>query len=43
VSKNDGTHQFSRSLREHNAAVNQFQRRGGHRPRAKPAVNRGVS
>lgn len=26
VSKNDGTHQFSRSLREHNRAVNQFQR-----------------
>ena len=43
VSKNNGTHHFSRSLREHNAAVNQFQRRGGHRPRAKPAVNRGVS
>ena len=26
VSKNDGTHQFSRSLKEHNLAVNRFQR-----------------
>lgn len=26
VSKNDGTHQFSKSLQEHNKAVNQFQR-----------------
>lgn len=26
VSKNDGTHQFSKSLQEHNRAVNQFQR-----------------
>ena len=26
VSRNDGTHQFSRSLKEHNRAVNQFQR-----------------
>lgn len=26
VSRNDGTHQFSRSLKEHNKAVNQFQR-----------------
>lgn len=26
VSRNDGTHQFSRSLAEHNRAVNQFQR-----------------
>lgn len=26
VSKNDGTHQFSKSLKEHNRAVNQFQR-----------------
>ncbi|MDR2945777.1 MAG: endolytic transglycosylase MltG [Candidatus Adiutrix sp.] len=26
VSKNDGTHQFSRTLAEHNKAVNQFQR-----------------
>lgn len=44
VSKNDGTHQFSRSLREHNAAVNVYQRRGaGHRHRAKPAPIRGVS
>jgi len=27
VSKNDGTHYFSKSLREHNNAVNRFQRR----------------
>ena len=27
VSKNDGTHKFSKSLSEHNAAVNQYQRR----------------
>ena len=27
VSKNDGTHVFSRTLREHNRAVNQYQRR----------------
>lgn len=26
VSKNDGTHQFSKSLKEHNRAVNQFQK-----------------
>jgi UPF0755 protein len=29
VSRNDGTHQFSETLREHNRAVNRFQRRGG--------------
>ncbi|MFZ5861638.1 MAG: endolytic transglycosylase MltG [Nitrospirota bacterium] len=28
VARNDGTHQFSRTLREHNRAVNEFQRRG---------------
>ena len=28
VSKNDGTHQFSKTLREHTRAVNQYQRRG---------------
>ena len=28
VSKNDGTHQFSRDLRSHNNAVNRFQRSG---------------
>lgn len=27
VSKNDGTHQFSKTLKEHNNAVNQYQRR----------------
>lgn len=43
VSKNDGTHQFSRSLREHNAAVNVYQRHGGRRSRAKPAVIRSMS
>jgi UPF0755 protein len=41
VSRNDGTHQFSRSLREHNKAVNQFQRRS--KARAKQATLRGVS
>jgi UPF0755 protein len=36
VARNDGTHQFSRTLRDHNRAVNQFQRRGhrGQTPRA---------
>lgn len=29
VSRNDGTHVFSRSYREHRAAVDRFQRRGG--------------
>jgi UPF0755 protein len=38
VSRNDGTHHFSRSLREHNAAVNQFQRRGKARPVSPRAV-----
>lgn len=28
VSKNDGSHHFSRTLREHNRAVNRYQRRG---------------
>lgn len=28
VSRNDGTHQFSKTLREHNAAVDRYQRRG---------------
>ncbi|MFZ5425888.1 MAG: endolytic transglycosylase MltG [Thermodesulfobacteriota bacterium] len=28
VSKNDGTHHFSKSLDEHNSAVNRYQRRG---------------
>jgi UPF0755 protein len=28
VSKNDGTHQFAETLREHNRNVNQYQRRG---------------
>ncbi len=42
VSRNDGTHQFSRSLREHNEAVDQFQRHGGSR-RAKRVALRGAS
>ncbi|MEW5723737.1 MAG: endolytic transglycosylase MltG [Thermodesulfobacteriota bacterium] len=29
VSRNDGTHQFSRTLKEHNQAVNKYQRGGG--------------
>jgi UPF0755 protein len=38
VARNDGTHQFSRTLRDHNRAVNQFQRRGPRAlaPRAVP-------
>jgi len=28
VSRNDGTHHFSKTLREHNAAVDRYQRRG---------------
>jgi UPF0755 protein len=31
VSKNDGTHHFSKSLKEHNAAVQKFQRRSAGR------------
>ncbi len=31
VSRNDGTHQFSRTLSEHNRAVDQYQRRRGRR------------
>ena len=31
VAKNDGTHQFSRTLREHTNAVNRYQRRRGRR------------
>ena len=31
VSRNDGTHVFSRSYREHVNAVNRYQRRGGSR------------
>jgi UPF0755 protein len=29
VSKNDGTHHFSATLREHNQAVNRYQRKRG--------------
>ncbi len=32
VSRNNGTHCFSRTLAEHNRAVNQYQRRPKHRP-----------
>ncbi len=42
VARNDGTHHFSRTLREHNRAVDQYQRRG-QRARAKVASARGVS
>ena len=31
VSRNDGTHKFSRSYREHIVAVNTYQRRGRQR------------
>jgi UPF0755 protein len=41
VARNDGTHHFSRTLREHNKAVDQYQRRG-QRPRAKVASTRGA-
>jgi UPF0755 protein len=41
VARNDGTHQFSRTLREHNRAVNQFQRRG-HRAQTPRAASRGA-
>ena len=36
VSRNDGTHVFSKSLRDHERAVDEFQRRRG--PRAAPTV-----
>jgi UPF0755 protein len=41
VARNDGSHHFSRTLREHNKAVDQYQRRG-QRPRAKVAAVRGA-
>jgi UPF0755 protein len=41
VARNDGTHHFSRTLREHNKAVDQYQRRG-QRPRIKAASARGA-
>ena len=41
VARNDGTHRFSRTLREHNKAVDQYQRRG-QRPRTKGASARGA-
>ena len=31
VSKNDGTHQFSATLKEHNRAVDKYQRKKGRR------------
>jgi UPF0755 protein len=43
VSRNNGTHYFSTSLREHNAAVDRYQRRGNPRPSPRRAVMRGVS
>jgi UPF0755 protein len=39
VSKNDGTHQFSTTLEEHNRAVDHYQRKKGGRP----GVRRNVS
>ena len=39
VSKNNGTHCFSRTLAEHNRAVNQYQRRRKHRPKKKPPTD----
>lgn len=41
VARNDGTHHFSRTLREHNKAVDQYQRRG-QRARTKVASARGA-
>jgi UPF0755 protein len=41
VARNDGTHHFSRTLREHNKAVDQYQRRG-QRARTKTASARGA-
>lgn len=39
VSKNNGTHYFSRTLAEHNRAVNQYQRRRKYRPKGKPPTD----
>jgi UPF0755 protein len=41
VARNDGTHHFSRTLREHNNAVNQYQRRG-QRAKTKVTSARGA-
>lgn len=41
VARNDGSHHFSRTLREHNKAVDQYQRRG-QRPRTKVVTARGA-
>lgn len=41
VARNDGTHHFSRTLREHNKAVNQYQRRG-QRAKTHVAAARGA-
>ncbi len=41
VARNDGSHHFSRTLREHNKAVDQYQRRG-QRPRTKVVAARGA-
>jgi UPF0755 protein len=37
VSRNDGTHVFSKSLRDHERAVDEFQRRRGARPQVSPS------
>ncbi|HBO68974.1 MAG TPA: hypothetical protein DD658_02045 [Deltaproteobacteria bacterium] len=43
VSRNDGSHQFSKTLEEHNRAVAEFQRERGAKPekRAAPAGGTG--
>ncbi len=43
VSRNNGTHKFSRTLDEHNRAVNQYQRRRKYRPPKKKSPAPAVS